>query len=234
MGAGIVVFFWIFILAIISGILGAICLLIAWIFFHFKEPDERENILRMSFFTPAIFLYSLLFLTIVGDFVVTDKVSPSFGDEWWAPLNERYYLGAIDIPDSAYVYIHGEGNHADCDCRTVTNLWSTEDTVTLLCTNRGGLFSIYAFPVKAETFDTLSYLLSQEQIDSVLLERKLSKDESMSPDTFFCKAQQKAHRIEFPIRMSLVILLLVYLWVKTIRRAKRKKESQDECKEQLV
>ncbi len=169
MGAGVVFVFWIFGLAIISAILGAICVPIGWIFCHHKQPKVKQDILRMSFFTPAIFLYSNLFLIIVGDILVGDKVSPSFGDEWWAPINEEYYLGAIDDPDSTYIFIRGEGHHMACDCRRVTNLWSTEDTVTLLCTNKGGLFSIYAFPIKTETFDTISYLFSQEQMDSALL-----------------------------------------------------------------
>ena len=226
MGAGAVFVFWIFGLAIISAILGAICVPIGWIFCHHKQPKVKQNILRMSFFTPAIFLYSNLFLIIVGDILVGNKVSPSFGDEWWAPINEEYYLGAIDDPDSTYIFIRGEGHHTGCDCQRVTNLWSTEDTVTLLCTNIGGLFSIYAFPIKTDTFDTISYLLSQEQMDSVLLKSKLSKDESMSPNDFFCKAQQKAHRIELPVRITLSILILLYLWIRTIRRVRQ--EDDDE------
>lgn len=211
MGAGIVLFFWIIVFAIASGILGGLCFLIAYLIVRKKPYENKGFIYVLSILTPYIFLFSELFIGLIGTCFVSDKVDIGFGDYWQAPLNEKYCLSAIDDPERAYIDTYEDG-HLHTTCGRVKCLWQNEDTVIILCTDTGSLFSLYAFPVHAEIFDTLSMVCSQKQIDAILQDRKLSGEEAMDPDAFFSKAQQEAHKIEAPIRHSIVILILICLW----------------------
>ena len=216
MGGGIVLLLWIIVFAIVSGILGWICFFIAYLIVRKKPYKNKTSLYLLSLFTPFILLFSELFIGLIGTCFVTDKVDMGFGDYWQAPLNEKYCLSAIDDPDRAYVDTYDEGLCVGCG--RVKCLWQAPDTITILCDDS----SLYAFPVHAETFDTLC---GQEQITSILKERNLSEDNAMTPDAYFIKTQREAHRIEAPIRHSLVILLLAGLWWRVIRRIKNEAES---------
>ncbi len=220
MGAGIALLFWIIFLAILSGILGWIGFFIAYLIMRKKPYENKGFLYALSLLTPFIFFFSELFIGLIGDCFVTDKVDMGIGDYWQAPINEKYCLSAIDDPERAYVDTYEDDYH-HIGFDRVKYLWQTKDTVTILCAGKDSLFSLYAFPIHTETFDTLSYSFSQEQVDSVLQERKLSQDDSMIPDDFFNKAQREAHKIEAPIRHSIVILILIGLWWSVIRKLKK-------------
>ena len=95
-------------------------------------------------------------------------------------------------------------------------------------------YSLYAFPSQSEIYDEVCTLIDRGPMNSILQDRGLLMEDSITPENYLHKALLIPYIIEGVFRHSLVILLLVYLWVKTIRRAKRKKESQDERNEQRV
>lgn len=189
-----------------------------------KKPYKNKGFLyALSLLTPFIFLFSELFIGLIGECFVTDKVDCGFGDYWEAPLNEKFCISAIDDPEWAFVHTFEDVNHRIGN-GTVKYLWQNEDTVTALYVDKDSTFSLFAFPVYAETYDTLFYQADKDQTDAILQERKLSKNDSMIPDVFFAKAQQKAHRVEAPIRHSIVVLILVGLWWGIIRKIKKEKD----------
>ena len=223
MGAGIVLLIWIIVFAIVSGILGGICFFIVYLIVRKKPYKNKGFLYALSLLTPFIFLFSELFIGLIGECFVTDKVDCGFGDYWKAPLNEKFCISAIDDPERAFVHTYEDVNYC-IGCGTVKYLWQNEDTVTALCVDKDSTFSLFAFPVYAETYDTLFYQADKDQTDAILQERKLSKNDSMIPDVFFAKAQQKAHRVEAPIRHSIVVLILVGLWWGIIRKIKKEKD----------
>ena len=153
-----------------------------------------------------------------------------------APINKNYRVGEDDFGS---MWLVNRDNNSICD--GVERLWDKEDTIFVLCEDLDykqdriiKKYSLYAFPSQSETYDEICLHIDRGPMNSILRDRGLQMEESITPKNYLHKVLLIPYIIEGVFRHSLVILLLVYLWVKTIRRAKRKKESQDEHNEQRV
>ena len=74
MGAGIVLLIWIIVFAVVSGILGGICFFIVYLIVRKKPYKNKGFLYALSLLTPFIFLFSELFIGLIGECFVTDKV----------------------------------------------------------------------------------------------------------------------------------------------------------------
>ncbi len=68
-----------------------------------KKGKKRKTII--AFCSPFIWLYSMYFIALIGSIFVSQikNVDEGIGDYWYAPLNEKYKISFIDLPEQAYI-----------------------------------------------------------------------------------------------------------------------------------
>lgn len=72
-------------------------------YFLSKKEKKRRSIL--AFCSPFIWLYSMYFIAFTGSIFVSEikNVDEEVGDYWYAPINEKYKISFIDLPEQAYI-----------------------------------------------------------------------------------------------------------------------------------
>ncbi|SHI43468.1 hypothetical protein [Flavobacterium terrae] len=68
-----------------------------------KQGKKRKAII--AFCSPFIWLYSIYLLAFIGSIFVSEikNVDEGIGDYWYAPINEKYKISFIDLPEQAFI-----------------------------------------------------------------------------------------------------------------------------------
>lgn len=208
MGIVFVLILWMVVLVIPSCILGGLTLLIAYIFVHKKQFKGKKSLLALATLSPMIFIGLELIIAIISFPIVSErhKVDTGIGDYWCASINDYYYLAAIDLPERAYIESYNIRNQSIND--RILRLWSITDTTVVLTKDS----SLYLFQPHASAIDTLLYKAEQQHLNEVLEEMDLSDSDAITPEDYFDKTQQEAHKIERVVRHGIVVLVLMLLW----------------------
>ena len=208
MGAIFVLLFWIVILAILSCVLGGIALLIPYLFVRKKQFKGKKALLTLASLSPMIFIGLELIIGFISFPIVSEryKVDIGIGDYWQAPINDYYYLFAIDLPETARVESYNIQNQSINN--PILYLWNTNDTTIVLTKNR----SMYLFQPHASAIDTIAHEAKQQYLDEIMAKMNLLENNAITPEDYFTKTQQEAHKIERVIRHGIVILVLMLLW----------------------
>ena len=229
MGAIFVLLFWIVILAILSCVLGGIALVISYLFVRKKQFKGKKGLLILVSLSPMIFIGLELIIGFISFPIVSEryKVDIGIGDYWQAPINDYYYLFAIDLPETARVESYNIQNQSINN--PILYLWNTNDTTIVLTKNR----SMYLFQPHASAIDTIAHEAKQQYLDEIMAKMNLLENNAITPEEYFTKTQQEAHRIERVIRHGIVILVLMLLWgglfyyIKKNKQLENKKASID-------
>ena len=208
MGALFVLLFWIVILAILSCVLGGIALVISYLFVRKKQFKGKKGLLILVSLSPMIFIGLELIIGFISFPIVSEryKVDIGIGDYWQAPINDYYYLFAIDLPETARVESYNIQNQSINN--PILYLWNTNDTTIVLTKNR----SMYLFQPHASAIDTIAHEAKQQYLDEIMAKMNLLENNAITPEDYFTKTQQEAHKIERVIRHGIVILVLMLLW----------------------
>ena len=229
MGALFVLLFWIVILVILSCVLGGIALVIPYLFVRKKQFKGKKALLTLATLSPMIFIGLELIIGFISFPIVSEryKVDIGIGDYWQAPINDYYYLFAIDLPETARVESYNIHNQSINN--PILYLWNTNDTTIVLTKNR----SMYLFQPHASAIDTIAHEAKQQYLDEIMAKMNLLENNAITPEDYFTKTQQEAHRIERVIRHGIVILVLMLLWggllcyIKKNKQLENKKASID-------
>ena len=229
MGTLFVLLFWIVILAILSCVLGGIALVISYLFVRKKQFKGKKGLLILVSLSPMIFIGLELIIGFISFPIVSEryKVDIGIGDYWQAPINDYYYLFAIDLPETARVESYNIQNQSINN--PILYLWNTNDTTIVLTKNR----SMYLFQPHASAIDTIAHEAKQQYLDEIMAKMNLLENNAITPEDYFTKAQQEAHKIERVIRHGIVILVLMLLWggllcyIKKNKQLENKKASID-------
>ena len=229
MGTLFVLLFWIVILAILSCVLGGIALVIPYLFVRKKQFKGKKALLTLATLSPMIFIGLELIIGFISFPIVSEryKVDIGIGDYWQAPINDYYYLFAIDLPETARVESYNIHNQSINN--PILYLWNTNDTTIVLTKNR----SMYLFQPHASAIDTIAHEAKQQYLDEIMAKMNLLENNAITPEDYFTKTQQEAHKIERVIRHGIVILVLMLLWggllcyIKKNKQLENKKASID-------
>ena len=229
MGALFVLLFWIVILVILSCVLGGIALVIPYLFVRKKQFKGKKALLTLATLSPMIFIGLELIIGFISFPIVSEryKVDIGIGDYWQAPINDYYYLFAIDLPETARVESYNIHNQSINN--PILYLWNTNDTTIVLTKNR----SMYLFQPHASAIDTIAHEAKQQYLDEIMAKMNLLENNAITPEDYFTKTQQEAHKIERVIRHGIVILVLMLLWggllcyIKKNKQLENKKASID-------
>ena len=229
MGALFVLLFWIVILVILSCVLGGITLVIPYLFVRKKQFKGKKALLTLATLSPMIFIGLELIIGFISFPIVSEryKVDIGIGDYWQAPINDYYYLFAIDLPETARVESYNIQNQSIHE--RILHLWNTNDTTIVLTQNR----SMYLFQPHASAIDTIAHEAKQQYLDEIMAKMNLLENNAITPEEYFTKTQQEAHKIERVIRHGIVILVLMLLWggllcyIKKNKQLENKKASID-------
>jgi len=229
MGALFVLLFWIVILVILSCVLGGITLVIPYLFVRKKQFKGKKAFLTLATLSPMIFIGLELIIGFISFPIVSEryKVDIGIGDYWQAPINDYYYLFAIDLPETARVESYNIQNQSIHE--HILHLWNTNDTTIVLTQNR----SMYLFQPHASAIDTIAHEAKQQYLDEIMAKMNLLENNAITPEDYFTKTQQEAHKIERVIRHGIVILVLMLLWggllcyIKKNKQLENKKASID-------
>ena len=223
MGALFVLLFWIVILAILSCVLGGIALVIPYLFVRKKQFKGKKALLTLATLSPMIFIGLELIIGFISFPIVSEryKVDIGIGDYWQAPINDYYYLFAIDLPETARVESYNIQNQSINN--PILYLWNTNDTTIVLTKNR----SMYLFQPHASAIDTIAHEAKQQYLDEIMAKMNLLENNAITPEDYFTKTQQEAHKIERVIRHGIVILVLMLLWGGLLYYIKKNKQLEN-------
>lgn len=72
---------------------------------YFLSKKEKKRRTILAFCSPFIWLYSMYFLAFTGSIFVSEikNVDEGVGDYWYAPINGKYKISFIDLPEHAYI-----------------------------------------------------------------------------------------------------------------------------------
>ena len=223
MGALFVLLFWIVILVILSCVLGGITLVIPYLFVRKKQFKGKKALLTLATLSPMIFIGLELIIGFISFPIVSEryKVDIGIGDYWQAPINDYYYLFAIDLPETARVESYNIQNQSINN--PILYLWNTNDTTIVLTQNR----SMYLFQPHASAIDTIAHEAKQQYLDEIMAKMNLLENNAITPEDYFTKTQQEAHKIERVIRHGIVILVLMLLWGGLLYYIKKNKQLEN-------
>ena len=223
MGALFVLLFWIVILVILSCVLGGIALVIPYLFVRKKQFKGKKALLTLATLSPMIFIGLELIIGFISFPIVSEryKVDIGIGDYWQAPINDYYYLFAIDLPETARVESYNIQNQSIHE--RILHLWNTNDTTIVLTQNR----SMYLFQPHASAIDTIAHEAKQQYLDEIMAKMNLLENNAITPEDYFTKTQQEAHKIERVIRHGIVILVLMLLWGGLLYYIKKNKQLEN-------
>ena len=223
MGTLFVLLFWIVILAILSCVLGGIALVIPYLFVRKKQFKGKKALLTLATLSPMIFIGLELIIGFISFPIVSEryKVDIGIGDYWQAPINDYYYLFAIDLPETARVESYNIHNQSINN--PILYLWNTNDTTIVLTKNH----SMYLFQPHASAIDTIAHEAKQQYLDEIMAKMNLLENNAITPEDYFTKTQQEAHKIERVIRHGIVILVLMLIWGGLLHYIKKNKQLEN-------
>ena len=205
---------------IVAAILGLLCAIVAWRIVRKRNLRHKRLVVLSAAITPALFIGMEMVLGLIGSVYISETkgVDWGFGDYWEAPLTESHFLGAVDMPENATIGSRENDHHYE---GLVRHLWVAEDSIVVACSSLGD-YSLYAFHAQDSGIDTLLNRVDSLQFTKALQKRKLDIQTALTPDEYFNRAQREAHKIENPLRHTIVIVTLLALWILLIRFIKKK------------
>ena len=151
-----------------------------------------------------------------------DSVDLGFGDYWQAPLTESHYLCAVDMPENASV---GSRDNDNIYEGLVQHLWVAEDSILVACYSSGNDYALYAFHSHDSSIDTLLHRADSLQFANALQNRNIDVKTALTPDEYFNRAQREAHKIESPVRHTVVIVIILAFWAALLWLIKKNSSS---------
>ena len=228
MGAGFVWIFWFIIFMIAAAILGFICWLVAYLIVRKKQFEGKSQFLILVALTPSIMVFLEFVIGLFGSVIVSERhnVSLDFGDCWKAPLNEYYYVEAIDLPELTYIYTNDNDNDWFAFSDKISNarvehIWPNSDSTVVAVSQQlksHDAYSLLIFRPHVESIDTIIADTDLSAYTRALSAHNLQLDEALIPDQFYTEAQREAHKIEEPVRHAIVLILTFFIWFAFFRR----------------
>ena len=221
---------------IIAIVLGILCSFVAWRIVRRKNWSHKRLIVLLAALTPALFIGMEIILGLIGSVYIskTKGVDLGFGDYWEAPLSASHYLSAVDMPETASIR-NREAGPIQEGSGGVEHLWVFNDSVFVVIkdkamtldnyTSSPETYSLYLFHRHEKGIDTLLNRANTLHLAETLRNRNLDVKTALTPDDYFTQAQREAHKIESPLRHTIVIVIILALWAALIRFTKKK-----ECK----
>ncbi|MBQ7239082.1 MAG: hypothetical protein IJS20_09855 [Bacteroidales bacterium] len=221
MGHGCAFGFLLVIYTIVAGVLDIVFAAVAGLIVHLMKLRFKWLIVIGAALTPSLFLGSEFVLGMIASFYVSETkgVDWGFGDEWFAPLTQSYYLYAIDVPDKAYIG-NSDESKPSLDKGIVRDLWVSEDSIIVAC-SAAETYSLVAFYPQEDRDEILLNQVDSLQFIDALEQRNLERNAAMGPNGYFNKKQAEAHREEEPIRHTISFLIPLGLWVLLIWYVRR-------------
>ncbi|MBO4819967.1 MAG: hypothetical protein J5548_00685 [Prevotella sp.] len=220
---------------IVAIVLGILCSIVAWRIVRKRNWSHKRLIVLLAAFTPALFIGMEIVLGLIGSVYVSETkgVDLGFGDYWEAPLSKSHYLYAVDMPETASI-----GNREDVFVQEgsgrVEHLWVSDDSVFVVIEDKpttsemdstsSSVYSLYLFQRQDNGVDTLLNRADTLQMTETLQNRNLVIKTALTPDDYFSQTQREAHKIESPVRHTIVIVTLLALWALLIRFIKKKEK----------
>ena len=223
---------------LVATFFGILCSIVAWRIVRGRNWRHKRLIVLLAAFTPALFIGMEAVLGLIGSVYVSETkgVDLGFGDYWEAPLSTSHYLSAVDLPETASIrekgpYLEGSGR--------VEHLWVLNDSVFVVIedkamtldnyTSSPETYSLYLFHRHENGIDTLLNRADTLQMAENLRNRNLDVKTALTPDDYFTYAQREAHKIESPVRHTIVIVTLLALWAALFRLTKKKSVNPNEA-----
>lgn len=215
---------------------GILCSIVAWRIVRRRNWSHKRLIVLLAALTPTLFIGMEIVLGLIGSVYVSETkgVDLGFGDYWEAPLSASHYLYAIDMPETASIGNREAGPIQEGSGR-VEHLWIFNDSVFVVIidkpmtldnyTSSPETYSLYLFHRQENGADTLLNRADTLQMAESLRNRNLDAKTALTPDDYFTHAQREAHKIESPVRHTIVIVTILALWAALFRFTKKK-----ECK----
>ena len=218
---------------IAAALLGLLSSIVAWRIIRRRDWSYKWLVVLLAAITPALFIGMEAVLGLIGCVYISETkgVDLGFGDYWEAPLSASYYLSAIDMPETATI-----GNRDDEPFQErsghVEHLWVLHDSVFVAVIHKtitwemndssSSTYSLYLFQRQGNGIDTLLNSVDTMQLAQALRARNLGVKNALTPDDYFSQAQREAHKIESPLRHTIVIVTLLALWVLLIRFVRKR------------
>lgn len=218
---------------IAAALLGLLSSIVAWRIIRRRDWSYKWLVVLLAAITPALFIGMEAVLGLIGCVYISETkgVDLGFGDYWEAPLSASYYLSAIDMPETATI-----GNRDDEPFQErsgpVEHLWVLHDSVFVAVIHKtitwemndsaSSTYSLYLFQRQGNGIDTLLNSVDTMQLAQALRARNLGVKNALTPDDYFSQAQREAHKIESPLRHTIVIVTLLTLWVLLIRFVRKR------------
>ena len=218
---------------IVAIVLGILCSILAWIIVRKRNWRHKRLIVLLAAFTPALIIGLEAVLGLIGSVYVSETkgVDIGFGDYWEAPLSAKHYLCAVDLPEAASIGNREDGPFQEGN-GMVEHLWVFNDSVFVVEKDRDATsdnyasssytYSLYLFHRHDNGVDTLLNRADTLQFAETLRNRNLDIKTALTPDDYFTQAQKEAHKIESPVRHTIVIVILLALWAALIRFIRKK------------
>lgn len=221
MGPGCAFYFLLVLYTIVAGVLDIVFAAVAGLIVHLMKLRFKWLIVIGAALTPSLFIGSEFVLGMIGNFYVSAKkdVDWGFGDEWFAPLTQSYYLYAIDEPDKAHIG-NRDKSKPSLNKGVVRDLWVSEYSIVVAC-SAAETYSLVAFYPQEDRDEILLNQVDSLQFIDALKQRNLERNAAMGPNGYFNKKQAEAHREEEPIRHTISFLIPLGLWVLLIWYVRR-------------
>ena len=225
---------------LVATFFGVLCFIVAWRIVRGKNWRYKRLIVLLAAFTPALFIGMEAVLGLIGSVYISETkgVDLGFGDYWEAPLSASHYLSAVDMPETASIGKRDDGLCQEGSGR-VEHLWVSDDSVFVaikdkamtseIDTSSSSTYSLYLFHRQENGIDTLLNRADTLQLAETLRNRKLDDKTALTPDDYFTQAQREAHKIESPVRHTIVIVTILTLWAVLIRFIKKKSVNPNEA-----
>ena len=208
---------------VIATVLGILCSLVAWRIVRGRNWRHKRLIVLLAAFTPALFIGMEAVLGLIGSVYISETkgVDIGFGDYWEAPLSANHYLSAVDMPETASIENREKGPYQEGSGR-VEHLWVLNDSVFVVIKDKKATseidasspetYSLYLFHRHENGADTLLNRADTLQLTETLKNQHLDVKTALTPDHYFTQAQREAHKIESPLRHTIVIVTILALW----------------------
>ena len=195
---------------IFAAVLGLLCSMVAWMIVRKRKLRHKWLVVISAAITPALFIGMEIVLGLIGSVYISETkgVDWGFGDYWEAPLTESHFLCAVDLPEAATIGSKENDHYYE---GIVRYLWVAEDSIVVACSSSDD-YSLYAFHTQNSVIDTLLNRVDSLQFTKALQKRNMDIQTALTPDDYFNRAQREAHKIESPLRHTIVIVTLLALW----------------------
>jgi hypothetical protein len=209
---------------IVAIVLGIVCYLVAGWIVRRRNWSNKRLIVWLAAITPALIIGMEAVLGLIGSVYISETkgVDLGFGDYWQAPLTESHYLCAVDMPENASV---GSRDNDNIYEGLVQHLWVAEDSILVACYSSGNDYALYAFHSHDSSIDTLLHRADSLQFANALQNRNIDVKTALTPDEYFNRAQREAHKIESPVRHTVVIVIILAFWAALLWLIKKNSSS---------